>query len=69
VKKEEEKTRETCIVHQIEEGDVSMKRRKTRVHRLICDASPDQEPNGFFDCTVEVRVLLLCRFPYADLSG
>ncbi|KAH9952071.1 hypothetical protein B0H21DRAFT_12289 [Amylocystis lapponica] len=25
-----------------------------RVHRLIRDASPHAEPNGFFDCTVEV---------------
>ncbi|KZP21160.1 hypothetical protein FIBSPDRAFT_519794 [Athelia psychrophila] len=25
-----------------------------RVHRLITDASPDQQPRGFFDCTVEI---------------
>lgn len=26
-----------------------------RKHRLICDADPEMEPMGFFDCTVEVR--------------
>jgi hypothetical protein len=26
-----------------------------REHRLICDAGVHVEPNGFFDCTVEVR--------------
>jgi hypothetical protein len=67
VKEEEDKTREACIVHQIGEGDVSMRKRKTRVHRLICDARPDEEPNGFFDCTVEVRFLLLFCYPFADL--
>ncbi|GBE81897.1 hypothetical protein SCP_0402710 [Sparassis crispa] len=28
--------------------------RASRVHRLICDASPQTEPSGFFDCTAEV---------------
>ncbi|KAL0946513.1 hypothetical protein HGRIS_012729 [Hohenbuehelia grisea] len=28
--------------------------RKARLHRLIQDASPDVEPQGYFDCTVEV---------------
>ncbi|KAI0934827.1 hypothetical protein AcW1_006221 [Taiwanofungus camphoratus] len=38
-------------VHQIED---SFRRSRSRVHRLICDASPQAEPDGFFDCTVEV---------------
>ena len=25
-----------------------------RLHRLIKDAGPDVQPNGYFDCTVEV---------------
>lgn len=29
--------------------------RVERMHRLIADASPTAPPNGFFDCTVEVR--------------
>lgn len=28
-----------------------------RVHRLIADASPTAEPQGYFDCTVEVSLL------------
>ena len=30
-----------------------------RLHRLIKDAGPDVQPNGYFDCTVEVRTIFL----------
>ncbi|KAH7906154.1 hypothetical protein BJ138DRAFT_1016657 [Hygrophoropsis aurantiaca] len=29
-------------------------KRSKRPHRLIADASPEMEPSGFFDCTVEI---------------
>lgn len=38
---------------------VGRRERGTRKHRLICDASPYTEPDGYFDCTVEVRLLWL----------
>ena len=30
-----------------------------RLHRLIKDAGPNVQPNGYFDCTVEVRLIIL----------
>ena len=46
------------IVVNIDEGDYANRpRRSGRVHRLIKDASPQAPPNGFFDCTIEVRLL------------
>lgn len=30
-----------------------------RRHRLIKDAGPDIQPSGYFDCTVEVRLIIL----------
>lgn len=30
-----------------------------RIHRLISEAGPSVPPNGYFDCTVEVRYIYL----------
>ncbi|KZT09597.1 uncharacterized protein LAESUDRAFT_512246 [Laetiporus sulphureus 93-53] len=38
-----------ATVHKIKGPSV-----QARIHRLISEASPDAEPQGFFDCTVEV---------------
>lgn len=53
-----QKTREkeTGVVHHIGTGSFTGYGRQRRLHRLICDASPDAPPNGFFDCTVEVHL-------------
>ncbi|KAF9526950.1 hypothetical protein CPB83DRAFT_434952 [Crepidotus variabilis] len=41
---------------QVNTTSTSVQRRNpvSRVHRLIKDANPDQPPDGYFDCTVEV---------------
>ena len=38
-----------------------------RLHRLIKDAGPDVQPNGYFDCTVEVRTIFL-QSPHPNFS-
>jgi hypothetical protein len=43
-------------VHQIGSGNGYSKPR--RIHRLISEASPDLPPSGFFDCTVEVNIIV-----------
>src|SRR3984885_3516684 len=45
-------------VHQIGEGTSEMFSfsRSARKHRLICEAGPEAPPQGYFDCTVEVRI-------------
>jgi hypothetical protein len=45
-------------VHQIGggSGEIFSLRRSSRVHRLICEVGPDVPPQGYFDCTVEVRM-------------
>lgn len=45
------------VVHQIADDDAPQwggRPSYARVHRLIRDAGPDVQPNGYFDCTVEV---------------
>jgi hypothetical protein len=55
VKEKEDARDANTTVHQIG-GTAGSYRREIpkRQHRLICDAGPEIEPNGFFDCTVEV---------------
>jgi hypothetical protein len=55
VKEKEEIKQTNTTVHRIGGEVGSRKPYARREHRLICDAGPDVEPNGFFDCTVEVR--------------
>lgn len=45
-------------VHQIggKEGEIFSFHRISRKHRLICEVGPDVPPQGYFDCTVEVRM-------------
>jgi hypothetical protein len=45
-------------VHQIggDGGEIFSFSRSPRKHRLICEAGPDVPPQGYFDCTVEVRI-------------
>jgi hypothetical protein len=44
-------------VHQIGDGgEIISLSRRSRKHRLICEAGPDVPPQGYFDCTVEVRM-------------
>jgi hypothetical protein len=38
-----------------------------RLHRLIKDAGPEVQPNGYFDCTVEVRTIFL-QSPHPNFS-
>ena len=61
--KEEERERQESgvIVHQLGPSDADGGHRGRasimREHRLIQDAGPHVQPNGYFDCTVEVRSL------------
>ena len=49
-----EKTNDNVVVHRISAADAG--RGGGREHELIKDASPHAPPNGYFDCTVEVRL-------------
>ena len=43
--------------------------RQPRQHRLFCDAGPEMEPDGYFDCTFEVsRSLLLSGRHSANIT-
>ncbi|KAJ6618805.1 hypothetical protein B0H10DRAFT_2028043 [Mycena sp. CBHHK59/15] len=51
---EEKRRVEMGTIHQIGGGSLRGPPRLQRQHRLIADTSPTSEPNGYFDCTVEV---------------
>lgn len=52
---EEERKEKQGPVTMIEAAPVLGRTTKKREHRLIRDAGPEVPPQGFFDCTVEVR--------------
>lgn len=52
----EQKSTYGAIIHQISAPPPKVTKRQ---HRLFKDASPEVEPQGFFDCTFEVRAHLL----------
>ncbi|GJE87059.1 hypothetical protein PsYK624_031420 [Phanerochaete sordida] len=59
LRREQERERSNVISHQIggdasREWPASQRYSVMREHRLIQDASPQAQPNGYFDCTVEV---------------